>query len=108
MTKAVFDLINDLAINGGTFNGDAYVGTLENDGTGLSPFHDFDSKVSAELKAKLDELKETRTLLAATREEIARHSITRQEFNEGMRTITDRIDILTQHIARLPKRAGDA
>jgi basic membrane protein A len=57
MTKAVFDLINDLAINGGTFSGDAYVGTLENDGTGLSPFHDFDSKVSAELKAKLDELK---------------------------------------------------
>jgi basic membrane protein A len=57
MTKAVFDLINDLAINGGTFNGDAYIGTLENDGTGLSPFHDFDSKVSAELKAKLDELK---------------------------------------------------
>jgi basic membrane protein A len=57
MTKAVFDLINDLAINGGTFSGDAYVGTLENDGTGLSPFHDFDSKVSAELKAKLEELK---------------------------------------------------
>lgn len=58
MTKAVFDLINDLAINGGTFSGDAYVGTLANDGTGLSPFHDFDSKVSAELKAKLEELKE--------------------------------------------------
>ncbi len=57
MTKAVFDLINDLAINGGTFSGDAYVGTLANDGTGLSPFHDFDSKVSAELKAKLEELK---------------------------------------------------
>jgi basic membrane protein A len=33
------------------------VGTLENDGTGLSPFHDFDSKVPAELKTELDQLK---------------------------------------------------
>lgn len=56
MTKAVFDLINDLAINGGTFNGDAYVGTLENEGTGLSPFYDFDSKISADVKSKLEEL----------------------------------------------------
>lgn len=57
MTKAVFDIINDLAINGGTFSGDAYLGTLENDGTGLSSFHDLDGQVSAELKTKLDELK---------------------------------------------------
>ena len=57
MTKAVFDIIKDLAIDGGTFSGDSYVGTLANEGTGLSPFHDFDGKVSAELKAKLDELK---------------------------------------------------
>jgi basic membrane protein A len=57
MTKAVFDLIKELAIDGGTFNGDAYMGTLENEGTGLSPFYDFDSKIDSELKAKLDELK---------------------------------------------------
>jgi basic membrane protein A len=57
MTKAVFDIIKDLAIDGGTFSGDSYVGTLANEGTGLSPFHDFDGAVSAELKAKLDELK---------------------------------------------------
>jgi basic membrane protein A len=56
MTKAVFDIINDLAINGGTFSGDAYLGTLENDGTGLSSFHDLDGNVSAELKTKLGEL----------------------------------------------------
>jgi len=57
MTKAVFDIIKDLAIDGGTFSGDSYVGTLANEGTGLSPFHDFDGAISAELKAKLDELK---------------------------------------------------
>ena len=34
-----------------------YVGTLENDGTGLSPFHDFDSKVPAELKTEIDKIK---------------------------------------------------
>lgn len=56
MTKAVFDLIKELAIDGGTFNGDAYVGTLANEGTGLSPFYDFDSKISADVKSKLAEL----------------------------------------------------
>ena len=34
-----------------------YIGTLENDGTGLAPFHDFDSKVPADLKAELDQVK---------------------------------------------------
>lgn len=56
MTQAVFDVIKDLQA-GGEFTTDAYVGTLENDGTALSEFGQFDSKVSAEIKAKLDEIK---------------------------------------------------
>ncbi|HIT75698.1 MAG TPA: BMP family ABC transporter substrate-binding protein [Candidatus Avipropionibacterium avicola] len=34
-----------------------YVGTLENEGTGLSPFHEFDSKISDEVKSELEQLK---------------------------------------------------
>jgi basic membrane protein A len=52
MTQAVFDIISDLS-SGGEFSVDAYLGTLENDGTALSE----SDKISAELLAKLDELK---------------------------------------------------
>lgn len=41
----------------GSFKGGVYVGTLANEGVGLAPFHDFDTKVSAELKAAVDALK---------------------------------------------------
>jgi phosphate/phosphite/phosphonate ABC transporter binding protein len=41
----------------GTFEGGVTVGTLENGGVGLAPFHDLDSMVPAELKAELDQLK---------------------------------------------------
>ena len=34
-----------------------YIGDLKNEGTGLAPFHDFDSKVPADLKAELDKIK---------------------------------------------------
>jgi basic membrane protein A len=57
MTKAVFEIIKGLAVDKTAFSGDAYLGTLANDGTGLSPFHDLDGKVSADIKSKLDELK---------------------------------------------------
>ena len=40
-----------------SFSNEPFVGTLENDGTGLAPFHDFDSKVPADLKTELDALK---------------------------------------------------
>lgn len=56
MTQAVFDVIEDLS-SGGEFTTDAYVGTLENDGTALSDFYDFDSQVSDEIKAALEEIK---------------------------------------------------
>ncbi len=41
----------------GKFDSTPYVGTLENEGVSLAPFHDFDSKVPAELKSELDTLK---------------------------------------------------
>jgi basic membrane protein A len=41
----------------GTFEGGLTVGTLENDGVGLAPFHDFEDDVPAELKAELEEIK---------------------------------------------------
>jgi basic membrane protein A and related proteins len=41
----------------GTFPTGNYVGTLDNNGTGLAPFHDFDSKVPSDLKSQLDQVK---------------------------------------------------
>jgi basic membrane protein A len=55
MTNAVYDIIAELSA-GGAFDGEAYVGTLANGGTGLSPFYDFDSKLSDEVKARLVEI----------------------------------------------------
>ena len=52
---AVLDAIR--AAKDGSFTNEPYVGTLENEGTGLSPFHDFESKVPADLKAEVDALK---------------------------------------------------
>jgi basic membrane protein A len=41
----------------GSFPTGGYVGTLDNDGTGLAPFHNFDSKVPSDLKDQLDQVK---------------------------------------------------
>ncbi|MEO5662994.1 MAG: BMP family ABC transporter substrate-binding protein [Nocardioides sp.] len=40
-----------------TFDFETYVGTLENDGVGIAPFHNFEGEVSPELQGKLDEVK---------------------------------------------------
>jgi basic membrane protein A len=40
----------------GTFPTGSYIGTLANNGTGLAPFHDFDSKVSADIKSQLNDV----------------------------------------------------
>ncbi|WP_434970899.1 BMP family lipoprotein [Microbacterium sp. bgisy207] len=40
----------------GEFDATPFVGTLENGGVGLAPFHDFESKVSPDLQAELDEI----------------------------------------------------
>ncbi len=53
---AVYTAIDQVITN--TFQGGGlYVGTLKNDGVGIAPFHEFDSKVPADLKTKLDQLK---------------------------------------------------
>jgi len=56
MTDAVFDVIKE-QVDGAEFDSTPYVGTLENEGTGLADFGTFDSKVSDDVKAKLDEIK---------------------------------------------------
>ena len=38
----------------GDFTGDPYVGTLENEGVAIAPFHDFESKVPAGLQDEID------------------------------------------------------
>ena len=55
MDVAVADAIK--AAKDGSFSNEPYVGTLENEGTGLAPFHDFDSKIPADLKSEVDALK---------------------------------------------------
>ncbi|ANJ27722.1 BMP family lipoprotein [Agromyces aureus] len=46
-----------LAAGNGEFDPTAFIGTLENEGVGIAPFHDFESKVPADLQGQLDELK---------------------------------------------------
>jgi basic membrane protein A len=41
----------------GAFDNKPYVGTLENDGVGLAPYHDLDSVIDGDLKSKIEELK---------------------------------------------------
>ncbi|TQK72550.1 MULTISPECIES: BMP family protein [unclassified Nocardioides] len=47
-----------VAAGKGNFDPEAYVGTLENDGVGLAPFHNFESKVNPDLQAELDKVKQ--------------------------------------------------
>ena len=55
MDVAVLDVIK--AAKEGSFSSDPYVGTLKNKGVDLSEFHDFDSKVSAETKSELEQIR---------------------------------------------------
>ncbi|HZD79946.1 MAG TPA: BMP family ABC transporter substrate-binding protein [Actinomycetota bacterium] len=56
MDVAVEDAVK--TVIDGSFQGGTYVGTLENDGVGIAPFHNFDSQVPSDLKSKIDELKQ--------------------------------------------------
>lgn len=40
------------------FSAEPYVGTLKNEGVGLAPFHDFDSKVPDKVKKQVEDLKQ--------------------------------------------------
>lgn len=53
---SVFDVIEESVAGG--FSGDPYVGTLENDGTRLSPLYDFEEKVGAEVITALEEIEQ--------------------------------------------------
>jgi basic membrane protein A len=55
LTTSVQTYVNKVAQ--GSFPTGSYVGTLQNNGTGLAPFHNFDSKVPAALKSQLDQVK---------------------------------------------------
>ena len=58
--KNAQDFVEEAVLAGGNdeFDNTPFVGTLENDGVGIAPFHDFESKVPAELQGELDALKE--------------------------------------------------
>lgn len=53
---SVLDAIADVATD--EFDSEAYVGTLENGGVNIAPFHDFESDVPAELVSEIDALRE--------------------------------------------------
>jgi len=55
MGEAVEAIVKD--DKDGKFSNAPYVGTLENNGVSIAPFHDLDSAVSAETKSELDALK---------------------------------------------------
>ncbi len=46
-----------LAAGNDEFDTTPFVGTLENEGVGIAPFHEFESKVSSTLQGELDDLK---------------------------------------------------
>jgi basic membrane protein A len=46
-----------MAAGKGSFDATPFIGTLENEGVGLAPFHDFESKVSPDLQGELDKIK---------------------------------------------------
>ena len=56
LATSVTSYANDVA-SGKKLGGQSYIGTLDNGGTGLAPFHDFDSKVPANVKSELDQIK---------------------------------------------------
>ncbi|WP_210480523.1 BMP family protein [Naasia sp. SYSU D00948] len=55
-TDAVVEIVGDDI--DGTFSSDPFIGTLENGGVGIAPFHDLESLVPAELADELTQLQE--------------------------------------------------
>ena len=46
-----------MAAGNDEFDFEPDIGTLENDGVGIAPFHNFEDKVNPDLAAQLDEVK---------------------------------------------------
>lgn len=57
MKVSTYESIMSAANDGDNFDFSPYIGTLENDGVGIAPFHNFESKVPSDLAGKLDEIK---------------------------------------------------
>ncbi|MFF0344952.1 BMP family protein [Kribbella sp. NPDC004875] len=55
MDVAVKDAVVSVVDN--KFDNTQFTGTLQNGGTAIAPFHDFDSKVPADVKSELDQIK---------------------------------------------------
>ncbi|RYB93165.1 BMP family ABC transporter substrate-binding protein [Nocardioides oleivorans] len=47
-----------MAAGDDSFTFDPYIGTLENDGVGIAPFHNFEDKVNPDLQGELDTIKD--------------------------------------------------
>jgi len=54
--QATHDVVTEAAE--GSFTNEPYVGTLENDGVGIAPFHDYEDQVSPDLQSELDAITE--------------------------------------------------
>jgi basic membrane protein A len=52
---ASYDVIKSIVDK--TFKGGTYVGTIENNGVGISPYHDFENQIPAALKGEIEQLK---------------------------------------------------
>ena len=57
--KDIANATNDVvtAAVAGDFDATPYVGTLENNGVGISPFHDYEDKIAADLQGELDDIR---------------------------------------------------
>jgi basic membrane protein A len=55
MDKTIFTTMK--AVQDGTFKGGITIGNLKNGGVSLAPYHDLDAKISAELKAEIEQIK---------------------------------------------------
>lgn len=53
--EAVFDTVKET--QEGKYTSKPYIGTLANKGVDIAPFHDFDSKIDAKVKTKLEEIR---------------------------------------------------
>ncbi len=56
MSQGVQTVVEEAAA--GEFSNEPYVGTLENEGVSIAPFHDFEDTVDPELQTQLDEIRE--------------------------------------------------
>ncbi|MGV8873592.1 MAG: BMP family lipoprotein [Rhodococcus sp. (in: high G+C Gram-positive bacteria)] len=59
VTKGLKTSVDEVVTTAGAgeFDNSPYVGTLDNDGVGIAPFHDYESKVDPALQGELDEIR---------------------------------------------------